>query len=355
MKILVTGAGGLVGSAVSLLASSLGHSVVGFDSDARGRWFGSSGSVDWRLDELKSRGVKVVRSDFRLVENVDHFDAIVHCASQPSHDFSRDHVIEDSSVNYMGTVVLLESARKSKHNPVFVFISTNKVYGDRINSLKFFSNGLRFTPSVEVEGVSSVFGVNEKFNIDASLHTPFGVSKLAADLMVQEYRRCFGLKSVCFRCGCITGAGGSAVELHGFLGYLVKVAVSGGTYRIYGHGGLQVRDNISADDLASAILLYIDNPIGDVYNMGGGPENSVSILETMKYLRSKGLRFSVVNEPPRLGDHKWWITDTAKFERDYPAWKKQKSVWRVIDEMVECELSRRRSEGRHETLSSSAV
>lgn len=351
MRVFVTGVGGLVGSTVAEVARARDHIVWGVDSDQRGKWFGKEGSVAWKIEELKAKGISIPKADFRSrLDLVWGADLIVHCASQPSHDFSRSHVLEDSLTNYMGTVELLEETRKQNPKAIFAFLSTNKVYGDLINTGKYDDPldqrlHLGTYPSAWGTEIHS-YGVHEQFPIDASLHTPFGVSKLAADLMVQEYRRCFGMTTVSFRCGCLTGKSGTAIEMQGFLGYLVKCAVKRERYTIYGHGGYQVRDNIAAEDVADAILRYAADPRGGVYNMGGGPDNAVSIREVITYLKTKHrLDFDIAQGPPRLGDHAWWITDTRKFEKDYPEWTR-KNVWAVIDEMVEHEVSRRQSGSR---------
>ena len=353
MKVLVTGAGGLVGSAFAELVHSRGHEVVGVESNARAGWFGWAASVDWRVRELQQLGVEVVWGDFRRhLDRVRGVDAVVHCAGQPSHDFSLGHTAEDFDINATSTVKLLEAVRHYSPSAPFVFLSTNKVYGDRINSLNYFveSSRLRPDPLSFFTGVSAC-GVREDFPLDASLHTPFGVSKLAADLMVQEYARSFGMRTVSFRCGCITGRSGSPAELHGFLGYLVKRAVAGMPYTVYGHNGWQVRDNLAAEDLAAAILAWLDRPVSGVYNMGGGADNSISVREAVDYLRSKGLEFEVEwGRPPRLGDHVWWITDTSRFEADYPEWKRTRSVREMLDEMVRCEQGRRGVEAGREAV-----
>jgi CDP-paratose 2-epimerase len=352
VKLLVTGCGGLIGSAVAELALSRGWVVTGIDGDFRGRWFGVAGSVEWRLRELASRGVRVIHDDFRHhIDKVKGMDAIVHCASQPSHDYSRSHVVVDSAINYMGTVQLLEMCRTLCPQASFVFLSTNKVYGDRVNTWNYSVQGERFVPD---EDVWHSEGVDEGLSIDASLHTPFGVSKLAGDLMVQEYRRCFGLKTVTLRCGCLTGKNGSPVELQGFLGYLVRCAVQGKPYTIYGHEGYQVRDNLDADDLAEAILLAAQDPKDCVYNMGGGPENAVSVNEVIQYLKDKGCRFEVKHGPARLGDHRWWVSDYRKFQRDF-GWKPKKGVWAVIDEIWDSECSRRESTAGHSVVPARAL
>lgn len=278
----------------------------------------------------------MIRKDFRAhPELVRGADLVVHCASQPSHDLSREQPLEDSSLNFMGTVELLEATRKYAPDAVFVFLSTNKVYGDRVNRLRFRQVDARYELDEAGTGVTPWFGVSESLSIDSSLHTPFGVSKTAADLMVQEYRSCYGMKTASLRCGCLTGPTGSAVELHGFLGYLVKCAVTGKPYTIYGYGGLQVRDNLAASDLASAILMYGDDPKGGVYNMGGGRENSISVLEAIGYLAKRGFTMPLKHGPERLGDHRVWITDDRKFQADYPEWEKRSNVYETIDAIAQ--------------------
>lgn len=335
-KLYITGIGGLIGSATAERGLSLGYEVVGSESNARGRWFGDGGSVAWRVFELEARGVQVYRKDFRdCLKAVKDADLIVHCASQPSHDLSAKQPLEDSALNFMGTVELLEATRRYAPSAVFAFLSTNKVYGDRVNTLAYRRVGARYEIDEAALGIHPYFGVSEEMPLDASLHTPFGASKAAADLMVQEYRYSYGLRTVSFRCGCLTGPTGSAVELHGFLGYLVKCAATGKPYTIYGYGGLQVRDNLAAPDVASAIFAYADDPKGAVYNLGGGRENSVSVLEAIEFLERHGYTMPVTHGPERTGDHRVWITDTRKFEADYRDWKKEWTVWETIQSMIE--------------------
>jgi len=339
VKIYITGIAGLIGSTVAEEAVKRGHKVWGTDCDNRGKWFGPNGSVQWRIAELSAMGVQIHREDFRQrLGLVGGADLIVHCASQPSHDWSRAHVVKDFTINALGTVELLEAARNLSPKATFVFMSTNKVYGDAVNDLSYVRDGERLVPAL----TSFNEGVDEDFLVDKSLHTPFGVSKTAADLMVQEYSRCFGINTVSFRCGCLTGPGGTAVEMQGFLGYLVKCAVWGIDYMVYGHEGYQVRDNIDAADVAEAVFRYAANPIGGVYNIGGGPENSISIREAVFYLRDHhGLNFRVSwLGPPRKGDHRWWVTNTGRFEAEYPGWKR-KPIKEIIDALVASEQRRR--------------
>jgi CDP-paratose 2-epimerase len=350
VNVYITGVGGLIGSTVAEEAVKRGHRVWGCDNDNRGKWFGVKGSTGWRCKELANHGVTVHACDFRFApELVQEADLIVHCASQPSHDWSRANPIQDSLVNYMGTVELLEATRRMSPGAVFVFMSTNKVYGDVVNSYEYSKNGDRDEPA---NRWMAEHGVHEFHGLDRSLHTPFGVSKTAADLMVQEFRRCYGLQTVCFRCGCLTGSGGTAVEMQGFLGWLVKKAVAGEKYTVYGWGGYQVRDNIDATDVADAVFRYAVWPKGSVYNMGGGYCNAISIREAVSYLRDKhSLDFDVDwDGPARVGDHHWWVTDTKLFEDDYRGWRR-KSVYEVIDAMVIGERRSREPEGEDATLS----
>lgn len=337
MRVVVTGAGGLIGHAVSVALLRRGDQVRAIDNDARGRWFGPGGSTRSRFESLGELGAELHPKNFRdALEAVSGSDAIVHCASQPSHDFSRTHPLEDSQVNYMGTVELLEAARKAGAR--FVFLSTNKVYGDFINSLCFERVGLRDQPD---NALLVERGIDEFFPIDRSRHTPFGVSKLAADVMVQEYARTFGLSTVSFRCGCLTGPENSAVELQGFLGYLVRSAVTRKPYTVYGYEGYQVRDTISADDVASAIMAWLDEPKDAlVYNLGGGPRSARSIREIFNLLAELGHPVEWQPGPARLGDHRWWVTDISRFRADYPNWSPKDDVEELIREMV------RREQGR---------
>lgn len=333
MRVFITGCGGLIGSAVAELAHAQGHEVSGVDADYRGKWFGPEGSVEWRLKELVALGVTVTRADFReQLHLCAGADLVVHCASQPSHDLSRSRVVEDSAINYLGTVELLSAVARWAPNATFVFLSTNKVYGDSVNQLEYQNQGTRDVPT---DPKVAMFGIDEKWPVEPALHTPFGVSKLAADLMVQEFEKTFGLRTVSLRCGCLTGKSGSAVELQGFLGYLVRCAVEGRPYTIYGYGGRQVRDNIDSEDVARAILACVKGPSG-VFNMGGGPKNTISVIEAIQYLEAHhGLSMTLKEGPARLGDHRFWVSDCRKFEHAHRGWKRTKSVIDSLDEMVE--------------------
>lgn len=336
MRVLVTGAGGLLGSVVCEEFTKYGNDVVGYDNDFRGKSF-TGGSVAWRIAELRRQDIEIVESDFCTIgPRIGGFDAIVHCAGQPSHDFSVVNPRIDFYTNSVKTFELLELCRTFKPDIKLVFMSTNKVYGDLVNKVNLIRIGDRFVPSGFNESwVHPRHGVSELCPIDGSNHTPFGVSKLAADLLVQEYARTYSMKTAVFRCGCITGSSGSPVEMHGFLGYLAKCAATKKKYTIYGYDGCQVRDNINAKDLASAIYCWVNNPRAGVYNMGGGYENSISVLEAIQHLNNKGYEFPVAKGPARFADHAWWISDTRRFANAYPDWWQQSRVREVLNEMVE--------------------
>lgn len=345
MRIAITGIGGLIGSTLALTARRAGHTVVGVDNNARGRWFGADGDVRWRLRRLAELGVEVVWDDIRHTAPwlVRGMDCVVHCAAQPSHDFSRTHVIEDATVNYLGTLAVLEAVRFVAPEAVVIHLSTNKVYGDRVNTLPYDRLRTRDIPAVDTPWCDPGLGVNESCPIDATQRTPFGVSKTAADLAVQEYRATFGLQTTVLRGGCLTGAGGSPAEWHGFLGYLVASAVRDVPYTVYGYEGYQVRDNIDADDVATAILACAANPQRRaIYNLGGGPSHAVSMREAVAYLRETVNPGWVVrwDGPPRIADHRWWVSDTRAFQADHPGWQQRRSVWETMDAMVRCTRDR---------------
>lgn len=334
MRIFITGIAGCVGSTAARFFKSQGHEVSGCDSDARRVYFGPSGSVKAEITKLVSEGFQIETVDLLALRNsvLSGYDAVLHCSGQPSHDFSREEPWIDFEANASSTLRLLERMRKACPKASLVFLSTNKVYGESVNGLEYDTIGKRLIPRF-FEFPRE--GITENCAIIPSPRTPFGASKLAADFMVQEYAHSFGMTTTVFRCGCLTGPAGAPVEKHGFLGYLVKCAVEHQPYKIYGHGGLQVRDNLAAIDLARAALLYFENPSNErVYNMGGGYENSCSILEAIDVLREMGLEVQAEEAPPRFADHKWWITDTSLFERDYPTWKPIQPLREILNEMV---------------------
>jgi CDP-paratose 2-epimerase len=336
-KILVTGSSGLIGSEAVEHFDRQGHKVIGVDNNMRRVFFGEPGDTTWNLERLRSvtRNFTHFSVDIRdrtaLEElfRAHKFDLIVHCAAQPSHDKARDIPILDFEVNALGTVNLLEATRLQCPEAVFVFLSTNKVYGDAPNELPLKELETRW----EYARSEDLNGIDEHCRIDRTLHSLFGASKASADLMAQEYGRYFGMKVCVFRGGCLTGPSHSGVELHGFLSYLVKVALSGGTYTVFGYKGKQVRDNIHSHDVVRAIEAFAANPRpGEVYNMGGGRENSVSMLEAIakiEQMNGKKLNWKYVDEN-RKGDHICYISNLAKFRSHYPNW----SITIGLDEIL---------------------
>lgn len=341
MKILVSGSSGLIGSEVVLYFDTCGYQTYGFDNNMRAEFFGSGGDTTWNLERLRSSTKQFVHHsvdirDRRLV--LDFFashrmDAVIHCAAQPSHDLAKDRVFDDFDVNAVGTLNLLEATRMYAPEAPFVFLSTNKVYGDAPNEIPLVELDKRW----DYKHTEDYLGVSESCRIDQSKHSLFGASKVAADILTQEYGRYFDLKTVCFRCGCLTGPRHSGVELHGFLSYLVKVAVSDDVYTIFGYKGKQVRDQLHSVDVVSAIEQFIQSPrVGAVYNLGGGRQNSISILESLDRLEAllgKTVRYEY-SEQHRAGDHICYISDLTRFKADYPEWSVVRSVDHILEEMV---------------------
>ena len=335
--ILVTGSSGLIGSEAVEHFDRQGHQVIGVDNNMRRVFFGEPGDTTWNLERLRkvTRNFSHADIDIRDRGALDDlfrrykFDLIVHCAAQPSHDKARDIPILDFEVNALGTVNLLEATRLHAPEAVFVFLSTNKVYGDAPNELPLKEMETRW----EYARPADFDGIGENCRIDRTLHSLFGASKSSADLMAQEYGRYFGMKVGVFRGGCLTGPSHSGVELHGFLSYLVKVALSGGTYNVFGYKGKQVRDNIHSHDVVRAIEEFAANPRpGEVYNLGGGRENSISMLEAIakiEQMSGKKLNWKYVDEN-RKGDHICYISNLAKLRSHYPNW----SITIGLDEIL---------------------
>jgi CDP-paratose 2-epimerase len=325
--ILVTGSSGLIGSEAVEYFDRQGHKLIGVDNNMRRIFFGDSGDTTWNLERLRrcTRNFTYFNVDIRdriaLEElfRAHRFDLIVHCAAQPSHDKARDIPILDFEVNALGTVNLLEATRLHCPEAVFVLMSTNKVYGDSPNEFPVKELETRW----EYADPQDYNGITEKCRIDRTLHSLFGASKASADLMAQEYGRYFGMKVGIFRGGCLTGPSHSGVELHGFLSYLVKVAMSGGTYCVFGYKGKQVRDNIHSHDVVRAIEEFAADPRpGEVYNLGGGRASSISMLEAItkvEEMSGKKLNWNYVDEN-RKGDHICYISDLSKFKSHYPNW-----------------------------------
>lgn len=334
-KVLITGSCGLVGSEATLFFLQQGATVIGIDNDSRGKWFGKEGSVQRGIGKklLKTRNYKHISIDIinkaglEIIISEERPNLIIHCAAQPSHDKSAGIPWEDFMVNAVGTVNLLDLARRYVKESPFVFISTNKVYGDRPNTRPIREEELRYESEP----------VDESMSIDQCLHSPFGASKASADLMVQEYGKYFHMPTVCFRCGCITGSNQQGVELHGFLSHLCRTATSGKSYAIYGYKGKQVRDILHASDLVQAIHEFAQSPrYGEVYNLGGGYQNSVSILEALETIRSKtGIKVPITFGEARKGDHICYYTDNGKFRSHYEDWEIRRDLDSVFDELLE--------------------
>jgi CDP-paratose 2-epimerase len=345
--VLVTGSSGLIGSEAVEHFDRQGHAVVGIDNNMRREFFGAAGDTLWNLERLKSSTKNFTHFSVDIRDRVAldelfrsrRFDLIVHCAAQPSHDKARDIPILDFEVNALGTINLLEATRQHSPEAVFVFLSTNKVYGDAPNEVSLTELPTRW----EYARPEDFHGISENCRIDRTLHSLFGASKAAADLVAQEYGRYFKMNVGIFRGGCLTGPSHSGVELHGFLSYLVKANLNGLKYSVFGYKGKQVRDNIHSHDVVSAIEAFASNPSpGEVYNMGGGRENSVSMLEAIEkieQLTGKKLNWTYVDEN-RKGDHICYISDLRKFKSHYPNWQITKSLDDILKEIVAAESSR---------------
>lgn len=344
MKVLVTGSSGLIGSAAVEHYDRQGHSVVGIDNNMRQVFFGPKGDTTWNLKRLvtATRNFRHVELDIRDRKGIsdlfedNQFDLVVHCAAQPSHDKARDIPLVDFDVNAVGTLNLLEAARLHSPQAVFIHMSTNKVYGDAPNELDLVELERRY----DYARAEDHHGISETCRIDRCLHSLFGASKTAADVVAQEYGRYFGMKVGIFRGGCLTGPSHSGVELHGFLSYLVHVAVTGTPYTIFGYKGKQVRDQIHAEDVIRAFDAFAANPRpGEVYNLGGGRENSASVLECIDFIEEiGGYRVEwTYSDRHRTGDHICYISDLRKLHRDFPNWSITHSLEEIIAEMIRAE------------------
>jgi CDP-paratose 2-epimerase len=342
--ILVTGSSGLIGSEAVEHFDRQGHHVHGADNNMRQVFFGDLGDTTWNLERLRGVTKNFIHHNLDIRDRIGleslfcshRFDLIVHCAAQPSHDKARDIPILDFEVNALGTLNLLEATRLHCPKAVFVFMSTNKVYGDAPNELPLKELETRW----EYAEPENYNGVDENCRIDRTLHSLFGASKASADLMAQEYGRYFGMRVGIFRGGCLTGPSHSGVELHGFLSYLVKVILTGRNYSVFGYKGKQVRDNIHSHDVVRAIEEFAANPRpGEVYNIGGGRENSISMLEAIDRVRrmtGKKLDWRYVDEA-RKGDHICYISDLSKFRSHYPNWSITRSLDTILEEIIAAE------------------
>lgn len=348
---VITGSSGLVGSEAATYFASLGFDVIGIDNGMREVFFGQSASTRWMTERLKRELRRYTHYDLdvRDAPALDRLFArysadiklIIHTAAQPSHDWAATDPATDFTVNANGTSVLLEATRNHSPDAVFIFMSTNKVYGDRPNLLPLVELDARWDIDARH---SYAAGISETMSIDGTLHSLFGVSKVAADLLVQEYGRYFGMRTACFRGGCLTGPNHSGAQLHGFLSYLMKCAVSGIPYTIFGYKGKQVRDNIHSADLIQAFHHFFLNPrCGEVYNIGGGRSSNCSILEAVALCESiagNELNCTYVDES-RRGDHIWWISDISHFKADYPGWSLHFDVPQILQEIYEAQVERR--------------
>ena len=349
--VVVTGSNGLVGSAAVRRFSEAGFSVLGLDNDMRRYFFGDDASttgngqkLSEELENFTAQSLDV--RDLTGLEKLfngrgSDIVAVIHTAAQPSHDWAAREPQTDFSVNANGTLNLLEVTRKFAPSAVFIFTSTNKVYGDTPNSLPLIELDSR----IECAGEHpfAEYGVDETMSVDQSLHSLFGASKLAADILVQEYGRYFGLSTGVFRGGCLTGAAHAGAQLHGFLSYLVHCAVQGKQYTVFGHQGKQVRDNLHAGDLANMFFEFFSDPApGEGFNVGGSRWSNCSILEAIEMVdgllgRKMEVEFA---EDARRGDHAWWVSDIRKFRTRYPNWDFSFSIQGIIEDLVTHEIAR---------------
>ena len=341
---LVTGSSGLIGSEAVRFFADKGYQVVGIDNNMRKYFFGKDGDTEWnrKLLEKDIPGFTHYTADIRNDEEIEpifkkhKFDIIIHTAAQPSHDWAAKEPFTDFTVNANGTLVILENFRKHSPEATFIFTSTNKVYGDTPNELPLVEKEKRW----EIEESHPYFehGIDEKMSIDASKHSIFGASKVAADVLVQEYGKYFNLNTACFRGGCLTGPNHSGAQLHGFLAYLIKCIATGQKYSIFGYKGKQVRDNIHSYDLVNSFWHFHQNPRqGEVYNMGGSRHSNISMLEAIekveKLLGKKAIY--EYKDDNRIGDHIWYISDVRKFQKHYPDWKFKYDIDAILKEICE--------------------
>jgi CDP-paratose 2-epimerase len=354
--VVVTGSAGLIGSETVQFFCEQGYDVVGLDNDLRQMFFGAEASTAWNRQALEQRfptRYRHVDADIRdqarveqLFREYGHTIAlVVHTAAQPSHDWAAREPFTDFSVNATGTLALLESTRQYAPEAVFIFTSTNKVYGDTPNRLPLIEQATRW--EVDPAHPFAAHGIDESMSLDQSTHSLFGASKAAADLLVQEYGRYFGLRTGIFRGGCLTGPNHSGTALHGFLAYLMKCVVTGQPYTIYGYQGKQVRDNIHSADLVSAFDHFARAPrVGEVYNMGGSRYSNCSMQEAVtlcEQIAGRELRWTY-SETNRIGDHIWYISDTRKFQAHYPAWRQQYDLHALLEDIYAKNVERWQAE-----------
>jgi CDP-paratose 2-epimerase len=347
-KLLVTGSSGLIGSEVCIHFATLGWEVHGLDNNQRAVFFGPLGDTRWNQNRLKEKLGEAfshheldIRDRAGIIKLLKQLrpDAIVHTAAQPSHDRAAAIPFDDFDTNAVGTLNLLEAARQSCPESPFVHMSTNKVYGDKPNTIKLIEKETRW----DYADPLYADGIAEDFSIDQSKHSLFGASKVAADVMVQEYGRYFNMPTCCLRGGCLTGPNHSGVELHGFLSYLVKCNIEGISYNVFGYKGKQVRDNIHSHDVALFIEAFINAPrLAEVYNIGGGRDNSCSIWEAFKIAEKFSGKQQVYTymDENRIGDHICYISNLSKMRRHYPGWDITISLEETIGQIVAAQMGR---------------
>jgi CDP-paratose 2-epimerase len=343
--IVVTGSGGLIGSESVQFFCERGDTVVGIDNDLRSHFFGPEASTRWKKDSLLQKYKNYIHHDADIrdqeavarifSEYTNAIDLIIHTAAQPSHDWAAREPFTDFTVNANGTLNLLEHARQLCPKAVFIFTSTNKVYGDRPNELPLIDLEHRWEidPSHQYKN-----GIDESMSIDSTTHSLFGASKVAADILVQEYGRYFDMKTACFRGGCLTGPSHSGAQLHGFLAYLMKCVMTGTPYTVFGYKGKQVRDNIHSHDLVNAFYEFYQNPrVAEVYNIGGSRHSNCSMLEAIQMCEEiTGKKLSwTYQDLNRTGDHIWWVSDVGKFQKHYPNWTYKYDLKALLNEMYE--------------------
>lgn len=341
---IITGSAGLIGAESVRFFAEKGFKIVGIDNNMRKEFFGDEASTEWQRKQLEDTisGYKHYHTDIRNETEINQIfqeygqdiKLIVHAAAQPSHDWAAKDPFKDFSVNANGTLVLLEATRKFCPNAVFIFTSTNKVYGDTPNYLPLIELEKRW--EIESNHTFYKYGIDESMSIDQTKHSLFGASKVAADVLVQEYGKYFGMKTGVFRGGCLTGPGHSGTQLHGFLAYLMRCAIAGTQYTIFGYKGKQVRDNIHSYDLVNMFYHFYLNPrVAEVYNAGGSRFSNCSMLEAIdicENLTGKKMNYKY-DETNRIGDHIWYISDVHKFETHYPNWKYKYNLQDIMVQM----------------------
>lgn len=349
--VIISGSAGLIGSQAARHFAGLGYQICGIDNDMRSVFFGAEASTAWNRKRLESEigeGYRHLDMDIRDQNGIDsifkeygkNIKLVIHTAAQPSHDWAATDPATDFTVNANGTMNMLEATRKHAPEAAFIFTSTNKVYGDTPNRLPLVEMDKRY----EIEkGHTYESGIREDMSVDQTLHSLFGVSKLAADQLVQEYGRYFSLRTACFRAGCLTGPNHSGAQLHGFLAYLMKCVVTGAPYTVYGYSGKQVRDNIHSADLIAAFEQFAQAPqVAEVYNIGGGRSSNCSMLEAIaisQEITGRELEWTY-SETNRIGDHIWWISDNSRFAKQFPQWRISYGIKEILEEIYKSNCDR---------------